>query len=66
MLAGGQGEEVERRFSGSHASTTLALVPRPDGAAPAVKRFVRQQVPDDILHNPQLNQAIKVSLQTSI
>jgi hypothetical protein len=44
----------------------LALTARSDGpavpsAAPApVKRFVRQQVPDDILHDAALNEAMAV------
>ncbi|KXZ49629.1 hypothetical protein GPECTOR_20g486 [Gonium pectorale] len=59
-----------RRFSGAQAETSGAIVPHAtanqpggaSGAAPpgAVKRFVRQQVPDDILHNEQLNEAIRV------
>ena len=28
------------------------------------KRFVRQQIPDEVLHNPALNEAIKVSGRT--
>ncbi|KAG2426141.1 hypothetical protein HYH02_014856 [Chlamydomonas schloesseri] len=59
--------------SGATAAASGALVPHATanaaptagaGAAPAagggVKRFVRQQVPDDILHNDQLNEAIRV------
>lgn len=32
----------------------------PAGGTPPVKRFVRQQVPDDILHNSALNAAMSV------
>ncbi|PNW79266.1 hypothetical protein CHLRE_09g408500v5 [Chlamydomonas reinhardtii] len=50
------------------AATAGALVPHATAnvatptaaAAGGVKRFVRQQVPDDILHNDQLNEAIRV------
>ncbi len=42
-----------------HASATNPNSHTQPSAA-AVKRFVRQQVPDDILHNEQLNEAIGV------
>lgn len=35
----------------------MASTSRP--APPPVKRFIRQQVPADVLHNPSLNEAIK-------
>ena len=62
-------ESEARRFSGQAAtsSSSSALVPTSDpssSASPpapaAVKRFVRQQVPDSLLHNEALNAAIKV------
>ncbi|GFR40267.1 hypothetical protein Agub_g436, partial [Astrephomene gubernaculifera] len=72
MADGAPPEEDARRFSGAQAGTSSgAIVPHATannsssssnhaGPAGGVKRFVRQQVPDDILHNPQLNEAIAV------
>lgn len=60
--------EAPRRFQGSKREqgsptdgSSNALVPSSlPAAAPAVKRFVKQQVPDDILHNAALNAAAAV------
>ncbi|GIL65397.1 hypothetical protein Vafri_19153 [Volvox africanus] len=58
-----------RRFSGAQAGTSDAIVSHSTAnkskdagstGSGAVRRFVRQQVPDDILHNDQLNEAIAV------
>ncbi|GLC65677.1 hypothetical protein PLESTF_000328000 [Pleodorina starrii] len=70
MEDGAPPEFEARRFSGSQAGTSAAIVPHAtantassaSSTAPgaAVRRFVRQQVPDDILHNAALNEAISV------
>ncbi|GIM17106.1 hypothetical protein Vretimale_19640 [Volvox reticuliferus] len=62
------GDEA-RKFSGVQAGTSGAIVSHSTAnkskdagntGGGAVRRFVRQQVPDDILHNDQLNEAIAV------
>ncbi|KAG1657037.1 hypothetical protein FOA52_009232 [Chlamydomonas sp. UWO 241] len=65
-------EDGARRFSGAAASSSSdgnhrAIVPSSStalsaaasAAAGGVKRFVRQQVPDSVLHNDGLNEAIR-------
>ena len=48
-------DDGARRFSGQNASSSIVVAAE---KPPAVKRFVRQQVPDELLNEPELNQAI--------